>query len=164
MKKTIFICIFALGAFLTINVSNSYAQTNKIRVGAALSYGTQSNSGVALGANGYYTVTDNIDVGADFKYYLGAPEHTTFWGINFNGHYRFDTEGEINPYALAGINITNWSVDIGPFGNAGGSKVGLNVGGGAEYPLDFGAVFGEAKYILSTYDQLVISAGVRFSL
>lgn len=169
MKKTIHILMLTAGMIFAINIGNSQAQESKIHAGAQVAYGTNSGSGVGIGANGYYTINENIRAGLDFVYYLGSPENTTFWELNFNGQYHFDVDGAISPYGLAGINVSHYSFDIPNVnvggvsigGSSGASKIGLNVGGGVEYPVGFGALFAEAKYILSTYDQLVIGAGVR---
>lgn len=151
---------------LAINIGNSHAQTSKIQAGAGLYYGSSEGSGFGIGANGYYSITPNIRAGIDFIYYLGSPENTTYWGLNFNGHYHFETSGTISPYLLAGLNVSNFSIDIdipgAGSGSAGNSEIGLNIGGGAEYPLSFGAFFAEAKYVISNYDQFVIGAGLRF--
>jgi hypothetical protein len=56
---------------------------------------------------------------------------------------------------------TPGSVDIG-FGTASDSEIGLNIGIGGETRLDFGSLFGEVKYVLGNWDQLVLTAGLRF--
>ena len=46
------------------------------------------------------------------------------------------------------------------------TEIGLNLGTGGEYALDFGSIFSELKWagVGSDADQYVISAGVRIAL
>ncbi|PWN07024.1 hypothetical protein [Rhodohalobacter mucosus] len=76
----------------------------------------------------------------------------------------------MNVYGLAGINITGINVefDTGGFGSASSSdsEIGLNIGGGAEFDVDFATLFGEAKFggIGHDANQFVVGAGLRFPI
>lgn len=49
--------------------------------------------------------------------------------------------------------------------SASDSKFGLNVGAGYTIALEGPIIpFGEVKYIISKFDQLVLSAGIRIGL
>ena len=73
-------------------------------------------------------------------------------------------------YALAGLNLSTVGVKgVNVVGIPGlnTTKVGINLGGGARYAiLDNVVLYGEIKYIISSFDQLVISVGglYRFQL
>ncbi|MDX1407119.1 MAG: outer membrane beta-barrel protein [Saprospiraceae bacterium] len=84
---------------------------------------------------------------------------------NFDGHYFLVEGDQLRIYGLAGINISTAGAKIkvnAPFIpniNETETQIGLNVGGGARFPLtDQISLVGEIKYILSKFDQLVISA------
>lgn len=61
-------------------------------------------------------------------------------------------------YGLAGLNITTVSP---AFTDDSETEAGINVGIGTEYYLDFLSIYGELKYVLSDFDQLVLGAGAR---
>ncbi|MDX1476463.1 MAG: hypothetical protein R3301_02115 [Saprospiraceae bacterium] len=84
---------------------------------------------------------------------------------NLNGHYFFISEEDLSVYGLAGLNISTAGAKLTinlPFTpniKETETQVGLNLGGGARFPVaDNILVVGEVKYILSKFDQLVISA------
>jgi opacity protein-like surface antigen len=66
-------------------------------------------------------------------------------------------------YGLAGLNYATQKVTVLNT-DVSNSELGFNLGGGAEFGVGFGSIYLEAKYALSTFDQLAVSGGVRFSL
>ena len=89
-----------------------------------------------------------------------------YWEVNFDAHYFVISEENMKVYPLAGLNISTagFKSDLNiPFGGSFGateSKVGLNLGGGIRYAIAAPIwLFGEVKYVISDFDQLVISAG-----
>jgi len=127
---------------------------------------------LGLFARGAYDITDEIRGNATVNFFFGESVEgiasTNVWTINLDGHYKLIDEDEFGVYALAGLNLATVRVKFedptGIFGNFSESstEVGLNVGGGAELPLDTVIPFAEVKYVISNLDQLVIMAGVRF--
>lgn len=116
-----------------------------------------------MNLRGLYNITDNIAAGAGFVYYF-ADENFNYNEININGNYFFLTD-ELRPYALLGINRTTISATLPFFGTMRNSEWGINLGAGTQYTLnDNLSLFGEARYIISEFDQLVISAGVFYNL
>lgn len=100
----------------------------------------------------------------NFEYFFTESGHT-FWTLDANAHYAFyerRREGQ-RLYGLAGLQYAHESIDIG-YGTASNSEIGLNLGFGGETRVDFGSVFGELKFVLGNYDQLVLVAGLRFNL
>lgn len=175
MKLTtrILLMAFALGLiFMTTKVQGQAA------VGGGLAYGTEIES-VGINLNGTYMINDNIALAPTLMYWIPK----SYWGdlklkwfeVDLNGHYYFDTGGNIKPYALAGLNfsfitVPGFSVSFGGYGVSTESetttKVGLNLGGGVEFDIDAPIKpFGQLNYtIIDSFDQLVIMAGVRFPL
>lgn len=160
-----FIRFISLIAVIMLTASTSFAQSGDIKVGGGLVYGSEVEA-IGLQANGVYGFTEEISAAADVSIYF--PDGYDWWAINLNGHYNFHAEEGTSVYGLAGLNIATLSfdVDLGQFGSASGSdsEVGLNLGGGAEFDVEFAHVFGEAKYIIGNADQFVIGAGLRFAI
>jgi len=69
-------------------------------------------------------------------------------------------------YGIGGINFSFIEIEgKGAFSSsADDTEVGLNLGNGAEFDVSFGKVYGELKYIISDFDQLVLDAGVRIPI
>lgn len=146
-----------------------------IKAGGGLVYGTEiENLGLQL--NGYYRLpaNDQIFVGGDFTYYFpdkstffGAEIRTTWIEFNINGQYHFFDDDQFGAYGLGGLNYTSlrFSTEFNGFEESDSeSEIGLNIGGGVEYELDFGLIYGELKFVISDADQLVIGAGVRIPI
>ncbi|MEX0778347.1 MAG: hypothetical protein WD491_11495 [Balneolales bacterium] len=142
----------------------------QIKAGGGLAYGTNIER-LGIQANGYYTIPANEQIRAGLEYTYFFPESydggsSRFSEFNINGNYLFYEEDEISAYALGGINHSTSSVNVDGnefFGgmSTSGSSTGLNIGGGAEYLADFGSLYGELKFVISDFDQLVLSVGTR---
>ncbi|MEX0724466.1 MAG: outer membrane beta-barrel protein [Gracilimonas sp.] len=171
MRKLITSILVAI--FSVIAVQTAQAQFTNIGVG--LMYGTEIEQ-PGLRVDGVYQINEEFRAVADLgiflpdKYDTGGGNTTTasWWELNFNGNYLFhnDAETGVKAYALAGLNYLNYKVESeGQFGGEfSDSEVGLNIGAGAEYAMDFGDLFGELKYVLGDFDQLNIGVGVRFGI
>ncbi len=157
MKKLLtsaFVLILAFGIHSTA--------TAQISVGGGLGYG-EGVEEFGLKIDGVYTINEDFRAGADIIYFF-AETDVTFWELNMNGNYLFVNNDGLIAYALAGINYAKQSVDIDGFGSYSNSEVGLNLGAGLEYELGFAKLAPEIKYALSSLDQVVISAGLRFPI
>lgn len=175
---------------LIIAISMHSMSLAQINVGGGLVYGggvfdgtgaDDLNNHLGLTVDGYYTVTPEIRAGAGFTFYFPQKYEQSFqgatgevkatvWELNFNGNYIFLQNDGLDVYGLAGINITGISQESSSSGggmtfsqSSSDSEVGLNIGAGAEYEMDFGDLFGELKFggIGGDADQVVLSAGVR---
>lgn len=172
--KPLLVILFVL---LVLTTQRAHGQA---AVGGGLAYGTEIES-AGINLNGTYFVTDNIAIAPSLIYYfpktIVADWKMKWFEFDVNGHYYFDTPGIVKPYGLAGLNFSFITVPSYSFGGiwGGGSvetknktttKVGLNIGGGAEFDIDAPITpFAQLNYtIIDTFDQLVIVAGVRFSL
>ena len=165
MKKILSIStlIIALAFFAK---TDAFAQEGQFKVGGGLAFGTEVEA-IGIQAGATYGFTDEISAGADFIIFF--PENIDWFEFNANGHYKFVAEDDMSVYALAGLNYTSLSVDVPNFGGFGGgsvssSEIGLNLGGGAEFNVDFALIYAELKYVVSNADQLGISGGLRFPI
>ena len=182
MKSTKLFLSLCLLAF-TFFTQNTNAQTT---LGGGLAYGSEiENIGIDL--TGQYFIKDNLAIEAAFVYYFpkdfgdglssvdGEDYKIKWYEINANVNYYFNMTGNIKAYGLGGLNMSIVSVptfNLGSiFGGGAGvknestSKIGLNIGGGADFDLGKNFTpFAQIKYVLSDFDQLQILGGVRFNL
>jgi opacity protein-like surface antigen len=184
MKKLLtilFVTFLFLGTNSIFQTTNAQTEEGEIKLGAGLAFGSGAidfggdlNNDIGIRIDGYYTVTPEIRAGADFTFYFPKSEggvDLTVWELNFNGNYIFLDEDGLLVYGIGGLNITginlDFSDDIGGF-NASGSEteLGLNIGAGLEYALDFADFFAEAKFgnLGGDADQFALGAGLRFPI
>ncbi|MEQ8525712.1 hypothetical protein [Gracilimonas sp.] len=171
MKKITLLTFTALLSLATFQTSLA-----QISVGGALMYGSEVEQ-IGLRVDGSYAINEDIDLNANLGFYLpdktdlgnGNEITVTYYEFNLNGHYSLysDDETGFSAFALAGINVLGFNSNAsGPnvSGSDSDSELGLNIGGGVSYPLSFGNLFGELKYVIGDADQLNIAAGVRIPL
>lgn len=168
MKKIITAACFIAFSFLSANAQED------TRIGTFLGYGSEIKT-LGLGVNAEFPIMENLTIAPNFTYFLPKEESsivkTTIFELNANANYYFLNDDTFGVYGLAGLNYTSVKVkveDLG-FGFGGTSssdgKIGLNIGGGANFNLGKSwTPFAELKYVLSDFDQLVLSAGVKFNL
>ncbi|RMF30583.1 MAG: hypothetical protein D6765_03010 [Bacteroidetes bacterium] len=138
----------------------------QLQVGGGLAFGTEIET-LGLTAKVNFDITESIEGSGSFTFFLpngDIPNNDfTFWEINGDGHYTFTENESLSIYGLAGINIGHWSFenDFGfPGANPSDTEFGLNVGGGIRLPFGSITGYGEIKYTISDFDQLVLNAGV----
>ena len=162
MKRLIILASILFGLFM---LSATTVQAQEAKLGAGLTYGTEIEA-IGIEANGVLGFTENLRGAADVKiFFPDSPSgvDNSFWELNANAHYIFVSKANATVYALGGLNFANQEVSVGGV-SVSSSEVGLNLGGGAEFGLGFATLYTEAKYALSDFDQLDISAGLRFGL
>jgi len=164
MKKLLI--IVSIFGFSLLWHQSALAQAGQIKLGAGLLYGTEVE-GIGIQGNGLYEITPEIDIAASVNIFFPGESDTdpdSWWSVNGDVHYNVYSSDQLSKlYGLAGLNITTISVDT-PFGSADEGEIGLNLGVGASFDVNFGSIFGEIKYVISDFDQLVVGAGVRFPL
>jgi hypothetical protein len=135
-------------------------------IGGGLGYGSQINT-IGLNFRGDVKFHKQWSITPHFNYFFSRTkaEITNKWNaLNVDGHYFIEIDKGWILYPLFGINIANVSSKVNDitFTN---SDVGINLGFGSEYNFDrrFSG-FGEAKYVISNADQLVITFGVLYKL
>ncbi len=154
------IYLLAAIAFLTVNMN---AQSGSI--GGGLSYGSEiEEPGINLRASG--ALSSGIMFGADFNYFFPGDDGSfdvDVYGVNGNLSFLIHAGEVVYLYPLVGINYTSVRTEFVGFTETR-SEVGANVGGG--FGFNFGAIspFLEYKYVISNYDQNVLTVGVLFNL
>lgn len=168
MKRRTTVITLLLLAAAVVLPQKSQAQ---FQVGAA--FGTDTEIGIMAGYYMPLSVGDveGLSVGVDGVFYLpnsqgfpGGEVDVTYFEVNVNGHYNALEVGESGiAYAIGGLQYARISADAvsGPFGTSfdfSSSDIGLNIGAG----VGFGKLFGEAKFGLGGFEQLVLSGGYKF--
>jgi len=154
--------LLMIGIIGFIASQNVFAQK---RVGGGFSWGSGVEE-VGINLNAEIFIKDKIAISPKFTYYFTG-SNTTFWELNGDVHYYFQG-GDSGVYGIGGLNISHSAVDfvfLGVPASRSESKFGLNVGAGYTIALEGSIIpFGELKYIISKFDQLVLTAGIRIGI
>lgn len=147
---------------LSLMIVTASAQKGDMKIGPLVAYGSEiKNPG--FGIKFHYGINDRIRLAPDFIYYLEKND-VTWWELNVNGHYTFSESGDMAFYALGGLNLLGVKVNF-MGASTSDSEMGINLGAGVQKPLTSRLLgVAEAKYTLSSADQLVISVGFLFNL
>lgn len=153
--------ILTISVFMAIGTS-AFSQVD-ILAGLGFSFGTAAET-VGLHFRGDVDITEEWGGSLNITTYFSS--EIKYWEINFDGRYILYNRDPWTIYPLAGLNISTVGVKglsgLGILGVSGVSatKIGLNIGGGARYAIAPNiSLLGEIKYIISSFDQLVITAG-----
>jgi hypothetical protein len=161
MRNT-FLSIIAI-LFLAVGISSAQG----IKVGGGLSYASEISS-IGLRADGVYSINKDWSIGATGTYYL--PKNDLSWFVvDANAQYNFVKQSDLTVYALAGLNMTMWSINFpeNSYGidfDASGSDIGVNIGVGARKQMGKFELFGEVKYVASGAGFFSLGAGVLFPI
>ncbi len=162
MKKN-----FVIACVVLVGIFKMNAQlAEKSYLGSGIVYGSEV-SGFGLGALGEFYLTDEISFSPQLQYFFpkrfaGGPR-SSFWEVNTNLNYYFYRSSEAQIYGLGGLNFANVSGTSNPFSSIN-AKLGLNLGVGANFEINESFTpFAEARYVLSSYDQIVLFLGVKFN-
>lgn len=137
-----------------------------ILTGLGLSFGTSAEA-VGIQLRGDIDITDKWGGSLNFIPYFVSDAN--YWEVNFDGHYMFLNNDPVSVYGLAGLNVSTVGAGGGSIGGitiprVNLSRAGFNIGAGARYAIAERIVlYGEVKYILSSFDQLVISLGGMYT-
>ena len=160
MKKIIIATLLFIG-FLGFT-QNSMAQA---QLGGGLVLGFDIGA-VGINLRGDIPVTPEIDVVPGFIYYFESD--ISIFEFNANGHYNFAAGDVVQPYALAGLNISRFEYDDEFSRFAGfdidGTDVGFNLGGGINFELGSINAFTEGRLLLGGFEDFSITAGVLFPI
>lgn len=141
----------------------------QFRLGPLVAFGTDTDLG--LGAKAKFDLNDQFKISPSFIFLASESEETvlgkvssTIFEINGDVHYAFSDNGNVMFYGLGGLNIVSVSAKV--FGvSASTTDIGLNLGAGGEFVVgDKFNAFAEAKFGLGGAEQLLISAGIYFTL
>jgi len=129
---------------------------NDLSAGGGLAWGSEVEA-VGIQGGAKYGFTDKISGAADFIIFF--PDNFDWFEFNANVHYGFFEQNNIHVYGLGGINFVSISN-----GFRDSDEVGLNLGSGVEFGLNFAKLYTELRFVISDADQVVLSSGLRFPL
>ena len=158
MKKLI--VIFSMMFFI---MGNAFAQKGIQAAGVSLNYGTEISS-IGIGVKYQYNITNDIRLEPSITYFF-ENKGLDMFDMNVNAHYLLPLASNIRLYPLAGLTYARWASD---FGNGGAeitySKLGINLGGGAEFDITDELMMNfELKYqCVSDFDQAIFSIGLAY--
>lgn len=141
-------------------IAISTAANAQFRLGPSISFGTDTDLG--LGVKAKFDLNDQFKISPSFN--LLSTGDVSIFEINGDAHYAFSDNGNVMFYGLGGLNIAVVKVDfLGQ--SASNTDIGLNLGVGGEYVIaDKFNAFTEAKFGLGGAEQLLITAGIYFTV
>lgn len=100
----------------------------------------------------------------DFTWYF--PDGMDYFEINGDVAYFFPVAADapVMPFAFGGLSIGRASIDLGQFGSASDTDVGLNLGGGVQFAAGSLNPFAGAKFELRDNTGFVIFGGLGFPI
>lgn len=161
MKKL----LIAAGTALAVGVLPVPAEA-QVQFGPQVNYADDSEFGVgaraqfALGS-AFQDDSPLADLRGVVSFDLFFPDcdplDCSYFEINGNAVYPFDIQSEVEPYVGAGLGFARSTVD-----DLSDSELGLNVLGGANFDLGTLAAFGEIRFELTGYEQVILTFGLLF--
>ncbi len=170
MRRTIlaFVAVAAL-------VASPSDASSQFLVGPYIAFHDEADLGVGAFVNvPVPSIHENLAFSGDFGFFF--PDDGGFdgvdvdyWELNANALYRFPMEDlSFTPWAMAGLNIANGSVDVdlGEFGDgsAGDTEIGVNLGGGVTFGSGAMKPFAGAKIELGGGEGAVVFGGLSFEI
>lgn len=175
-KMILFTILVPMGLILSFNHSANaqfmqdyVTEAGDITLAAGVSNGSSvghlENSEFGLTFQIFYGVTEEIRGGVDYTFYLIGERDLRASEFNINAHYFIRNRDNVIVYGLGGINISSVTGDSERWGNNVESRrFGLNAGVGLEIDFESFSIFGEPKFTLGGWTQLMMTAGARMRL
>ncbi|CAN5871637.1 hypothetical protein BH23GEM9_BH23GEM9_28790 [soil metagenome] len=141
----------------------------QVAFGPQLSWGSDSDIGVGgravIGIPQFRTGLE-LHVSGDY-FFLdcgGSTSEVDCSWIEFNANAALPVPlaENLNTYVGAGLNVTRVKVDVGPFGSASNTEIGINVLGGLKFPMGGMTPFTEARFTIGGSEQFVLTVGLLF--
>lgn len=181
MKKLSLIFIFF--SFILIIKTSGQSFTQTTGLGGGISFGTgyeyhhvhTGNPGIRI--IGIRNFNESFQISASFTCFLPNKEDfddgtrsSTLWMVSAEGQYFLYSRDEFLFYALGGLSttgiISNYkgeSPDLYP--DYSDQAIGLNIGAGANLLYNETVIFfGEMKYVVGRYNQLIASVGIIMNI
>ena len=168
MKK---ILAFVACALLCSTAALAQAEKGDVATGVNLVYGFGIKS-VGIGAKFQYTFLDRVRGEVGFNYYF-KKDYVTMWDASVNAHYLVSVhQDNFFLYPLVGLTFASTSVDKSGASKKlqtsaipdGHSRIGLNLGAGAQYQYSdhIGFTFEYRYSVMKDIDQSVLGIGVNY--
>ena len=153
MKKLVVLGFFSI--FLSASAFGQF------KFGAGVSLELVDLFGIS--GKAHYTVNEDFAGQASFSYFF---EDFTVWALDLDVHYSGFDIGDVEGFSLtpfAGLQVGTISVDLGGFGDASNTDIGLNIGiAGVIAITDSLDLFIEPKLTIGGLEGVFLSGGVYF--
>ena len=181
MKKLSLLFIFF--SFILIIKTSGQSFTQTTGLGGGISFGTgceyhHVHTGIrGIRIIGIHNFTESFRISASLTCFLPNKEDfydgtrsSTLWMVSAEGQYFLYSRDKFLFYALGGLSttglISNYkgeSPDLYP--DYSDQAIGLNLGAGANLQFNETVIFfGEMKYVVGRYNQLIVSVGVLMNM
>lgn len=181
MKKLSLIFLFF--SFILINNISGQSSPQSIKIGGGLSFGTginyhhvhTGNPGIRI--VGIRNFKELYQISAAVSFFLPEKEDfydgtrsSTLLMVDIESRYFMFSRDEFLFYALGGLSttvlISNYKGESPVlYPDYSDQAIGLNIGAGANLLSNETVIFfGEMKYVVSTYNQLITSVGIIMNI
>ncbi|HET9947361.1 MAG TPA: outer membrane beta-barrel protein [Longimicrobiales bacterium] len=108
------------------------------------------------------SLDENLSITPSFIYYF-PDDPRGYWELNGDVVYNFEVSPDtpVLPFAMAGLNIARFSVDLNGASDSD-TEIGLNLGGGVTFRAANVEPFAGAKFELQDETGFVLFGGVGF--
>ena len=157
MKKLI--VLFSMMFFI---MGSAFAQQGIQAAGVHLAYGTEIES-LGIGVKYQYNITNNIRLEPSMNYFFENDGVDQF-DLNANVHYLLPMASNVRVYPFAGLTFARWDFGTHHYDGGDVTRLGVNVGGGAEFDLTNKFMLNvELKYqFVSDLDQAIFNVGIAY--
>lgn len=161
-----------LALLVSIGFAFTAESQENTKIGGMLAYGTEIEN-VGIGVNAEFPIMEKLTIAPSFIYFLPkdfGPIKINWFEFSANANYYFLSQPNLSVYGLGGLNYTSvktkWdNTFFGQSASASDGRFGLNIGGGANFDIGSSITpFAELKYVIMDGGQLVLAAGVKFSI
>lgn len=167
-KAMIVLAAVAAVGLVAQTASAQTSDTRPVRFGVQADWGTD-NVDFGIGARIVYPAlgtalnVKGLEGYASFDYFFPG-NSLTYWELNPGVTYNLTIQGMrgFSPYVGGGLNVAHASVDLGAFGKASDTKVGLNLLGGGRFALGKLAAYAEGRIEISGGERFVATFGILF--
>ncbi|MFQ5639330.1 MAG: hypothetical protein ACE5IR_15205 [bacterium] len=165
MKRNILLLVIITAASLLISENSSAQNIGLQGAGGRVSFvDPEGGGGGAIGLGGHVhlgEIIPNLVLHPSLEYW--SKSGVSAFTINADVRYYFPTEGNIDFFGGGGIALNFTSVDLGQFGDANSTDLGLNILGGADFPVAENLVAtAEIKFLLSDFHAIKITGGITY--
>jgi opacity protein-like surface antigen len=133
-------------------------------VGGRISFVDPEAVSGTIGFGGHVNLGEiiaNLALYPSFEYWNKS--NVSDFSINADVRYYIPTGGNIDFFAGGGLAIQFVSVDLGPFGDASDTELGLDLIGGADFPVSDNLVAtAKLKFLVSDLNVLKITGGLTY--
>lgn len=139
----------------------------QVEIGGGLVFGTEADE-IGLDLKGRIPLSPRFDLSPGVNFFVFESEGANqfyYWEVNGDVHALFDATPKLVVHPLLGLNlgVKQWRYGNRPDDSE--VQLGLNLGGGAAYYFTPSvAAFSELKFVLSQFDQAVLTLGIMVSL